>query len=539
MTRATLTTAVPDPGALDSLVARATEARVPERLLERDATLWGPPGTPEIADRLGWLDAPESAAEAADDLLELASRAREDGFTDLLLLGMGGSSLAPLVLWRWRTADPERATGGLRLRLLDSTDPDAVASVDAAVDPDRTLVVVATKSGGTVETLSLLAHFRDARPEGRRYVAITDPGSGLEQLATDAGFRQIIHGDPTIGGRYSALSPFGTVPAALLGLDVAAMAAGGRDALASLRETGIDDAGVRLGLALAALARGGRDKILVECPDPRLSWFGLWFEQLVAESTGKGGVGLLPIISPTLRPDREADDRLRLRIVCGPGDAPDDDVPTLTLDLSAADGDAMLGSAFVTCEVATAVAGWALELNPFNQPDVQAAKDAARTALDGNGRHDRRRPPALPPVDRDSILATVDGLAAPDYLAILAYLPSSNTAIALLERLREALARHTDAAITTGFGPRYLHSTGQLHKGGPARGRFLFLRHDPRAHRPIPGSPFGFGELLAAQADGDVRALTERGRATTTLTLGTDWVDGLERIIEALREDVA
>ncbi|MCK9250152.1 MAG: hypothetical protein M0P31_14400 [Solirubrobacteraceae bacterium] len=539
MTRATLTTVLPDPGPFDALVARAAEERVAERLPDGDATLWGPPGTPEVADRLGWLAAPDAALASVDDLRRLAAEVRADGFTDLLLLGMGGSSLAPLVMWRWLRASPARGGDRPRLRLLDTSDPDAVASVDAAVDPDRTLVLVATKSGSTVETLSLLAHYRDARPDGRRFVAVTDPGSELEAIATDAGFRTIIHGDPTVGGRYSALSPFGTVPAALFGLDVEAMARGGADALASVRERGVDDPGVRLGLALAALAGTGRDKVVVECHDPRLSWFGLWIEQLLAESTGKGGAGLLPVISPTLPSDLAADDRVILRIVTGgdPGSPSTDGPPTLTLDLSDEPGDGPLGTAFVVCEVATAIAGWALGINPFDQPDVQAAKDAARAALDGGD--DAPRPEEPPAAEPGAVLAAVDGLAAPEYLALLAYLPPSTAAVDLLERLRAELARRTDAAITIGFGPRYLHSTGQLHKGGPAHGRFLFLRHDPRAHRPIPGSPFGFGALLAAQADGDARALRDRGRRTHAVTLGTDWVSAFESLVTTLEQGAA
>lgn len=535
---------------VDAELRRAADERVPERLWERDDTLWGPAGQAEVADRLGWLDAPAKGLAEQTTLEDLAARIAADGYTDVVLVGMGGSSLAPEVVWHWSGPRKER----LRLRMLDSTDPDAVATVDAATEPERTLVLVSTKSGGTVETLSLFRHFWSRNPDGRAFVAVTDPGSGLEAIARAHDFRAIFHGDPQIGGRYSALSPFGTVPAALTGADLGALLHGGDRALEASKGPVDENVAVQLGAAIGALAGAGRDKLALHVQDPRLGAFGLWLEQLVAESTGKGGHGVLPVVDdpaeedggrPTVASDRQ------LLVLRGPDDDERLDatvrestaagVPVLELVV---DGAEALGTAFAVLEVATAVAGWSLGINPFDQPDVQAAKDATKQVLAEVA--DGTPIPGADEVDPAAVLAFVDGLAAPEYLAILAYLPPSRSAGAEVGRLRSALAARTDAAITTGFGPRYLHSTGQLHKGGPAVGRYLLLEHDPRAERTIPdpssddepaNPTTSFRTLFHAQSQGDLRTLTAHDRPVLRVSLGSDWPESLAALTTAIQED--
>lgn len=537
---------------VDAEVARAVEDRVPERLWARDDTLWGPAGQAEVADRLGWLDAPARGLEELPRLQELAAEVAAEGYTDAVLVGMGGSSLAPEVVWHW--SGPQH--GRLRLRMLDSTDPDAVATVDAATDAERTLVLVSTKSGGTLETVSLFRHFWSRNPEGRAFVAVTDPGSGLEAMAKAHHFRAIFHGDPEIGGRYSALSPFGTVPAALTGADVGALLQGGVEALEASKGPVPENAAVHLGAAITALAKAGRDKLVLRVQDERLAAFGLWLEQLVAESTGKQGHGVLPVVDdpdaedgggPTVAADRQL---LVLR-----GSAEDPALEAALAESAAAgvpvlelvvDGEGALGAAFAAAEVATAVVGWGLGINPFDQPDVQAAKDATKAVL-----AEVATGTSIPAADEatvESVLGFVDALGAPEYLAILAYLPPSASAAKEIGRLRTALGARTDAAITTGFGPRYLHSTGQLHKGGPAVGRFLILEHDPRTERtiPAPDSVDGAGgdelpttsfrTLFHAQSQGDLRTLSAHGRPVLRVSLGTDWLESLSTLTTQIQD---
>lgn len=535
--------------AFDAEVDRAEQERVPERLWSRDDTLWGPAGQAEVADRLGWLDAPARGLEDVARLQELAAEVAAEGYTDVVLVGMGGSSLAPEVVWH--QSGPQQ--GRLRLRMLDSTDPDAVATVDAATEPERTLVLVSTKSGGTLETVSLFRHFWSRNPDGRAFVAVTDPGSGLEAMAKAHDFRAIFHGDPEIGGRYSALSPFGTVPAALTGADLGALLQGGVDALDASKGPVRENAAVLLGAAITALARGGRDKLVLRVQDERLAAFGLWLEQLVAESTGKQGHGVLPVVDdpdaedgglPTVAADRQ------LLVLRGPGEdaaleaelaeSTAAGVPVLELVV---DGDGALGAAFAAAEVATAVVGWGLGINPFDQPDVQAAKDATKAVL-----AEVATGTSIPAADEatvESVLGFVEALGAPEYLAILAYLPPSASAAKEVGRLRSALGARTDAAITTGFGPRYLHSTGQLHKGGPAVGRYLILEHDPRAERSIPAPASedepsnpttSFRTLFHAQSQGDLRTLSAHGRPVLRVSLGSDWLETLSTLTTNIQD---
>jgi glucose-6-phosphate isomerase len=450
------------------------------------------------------------------------------GFTDALLLGMGGSSLAPEVFRR-----SYGAAGGLRLHVLDTTEPITIGAFAESLDPETTLVVVSTKSGGTIETLSLFKHFWKWSGEaGERFVAVTDPGSGLEKLATEKGFRRTFRNDAEIGGRYSALSYFGLVPAALAGVDVEGHLHGSEVAEVNCQEPGEGNSGQWLGATLGELALRGRDKVsfVVDAP---LESFGLWVEQLVAESTGKLGKGTLPIADEPLAQDagRYGDDRVFVHL--RNADAPDEaheafiagvaaaGQPTVTLRTH---GPGDLGRVFFFSEFATAVAGWALGINPFDQPNVQEAKDATARALrEGVD------------VDDGAFSDLLDGLAAPEYVAIMGYLPYDEGVDAAVHELRAALLERAGVATTFGYGPRFLHSTGQYHKGGPAQGRFLQLVHDGDADAEIPGEDFTFRRLIAAQADGDLATLRAHGRPAVRVRLAAG---DLAASIAALTEQV-
>jgi glucose-6-phosphate isomerase len=503
--------------AVARMLARAGEERVAARIWARDATLWGPAGQPEVADRLGWLDAPRVGAEQAEGLRAFAAQAAADGLTDALVLGMGGSSLAPEVL---RLSFPA-AEGALRLHVLDSTDPGAILAAERALDLERTLFVVSTKSGGTIETLSLFEHFWSLRPEGSQYVAITDPRSSLLDLAADRGFRHAFENDPDIGGRYSALSLFGLVPAALAGIDLGPLLIGAAAAAERCRAEGDDNPGVWLGAALAALAGAGHDK-LTFVVDDSIAAFGVWAEQLVAESTGKHGTGILPVADEPLgAPEAYGPDRvlLQLRHETTPDPAVDDavraiadaGVPLLVLRTG---GPEDLGASFFLAEFATAVAGWGLGINPFDQPDVQAAKDATSRVLE-------QGVPELADAGDDELRALLAG-GPPEYLATLAYLCPAPGADIAAAQLRAAVRDVTRMTTTFGYGPRYLHSTGQLHKGGPPEGRFLVVVHDGPEDVAVPGRPFSFRTLKNAQAAGDLEALRATGRPAAWLRLDGD-----------------
>jgi transaldolase/glucose-6-phosphate isomerase len=515
---------------IHELVKRAENERVARRIWSKDDTLWGPAGQPEVANRLGWLNAHDTYADAIDDLEAFAIDVAEAGYTDTVLLGMGGSSLAPEVLRRsYGGAQHER----LRLHVLDSTDPGAVLAVERAVDLSRTLFLVSTKSGGTIETISLFEHFWSLRPDGEQYVAITDPGSSLEALAAERGFRRTFRNDPDVGGRYSALTYFGLVPAALMGVDLETLLEGAAVAAeaCAVGSTVEGNSGLWLGAALGALALQGRDK-LTFVVDAKVSSFGLWVEQLVAESLGKHGKGIVPVTDEPLgeggRDGIYGDDRVfcYLRDNDDPSEAVDEQVkalaaagqPTVTLS---AGGPADLGRIFFFAEFATAVAGWALEINPFDQPDVQVAKDMTGKLLaeiEAGGSLDE---PA--DADDDALRALLEStIGSSSYVAILGFMAPSEAVDAAVVELRTAIRAATKATTTFGYGPRYLHSTGQLHKGGPPSGRFVVLTHDGPEDVEIPGKPFSFRVLKNAQAFGDLETLRTRGREAEKLRLDGD-----------------
>jgi hypothetical protein len=433
-----------------------------ERLWARDATLWT--GRDE-AQWLGWLDEP--LREPRDQMMEALGALRELEVTSCVLLGMGGSSLAPEVM--------RRVTGTQEFHVLDTTHPAAIRSLEERIDLDTTLFLVSSKSGTTLETRCQLDYFWQA---GRMFAAITDPGSQLEELARERGFVAVVWGEPTVGGRYSALSPFGLVPAALMSLDLDGLLARAVEMREACRSD--ENPGLELGLTLGSGWLEGRDKVIT--PNP--GGFGLWLEQLLAESTGKNGKGLVP--APGESP--EGPDRQSHEIkVAEPVD---------------------LGAEFYRWEFATAVAGSVLGINPFDQPNVQEAKDRTSTIL-----RERGAPTLEPEGSFDEVLA---GAGPGDYIAILAFVDPEREGE--LDPLL-ARARETGCVVTHGLGPRYLHSTGQLHKGGSPTGRFVQVVDEPGGEVAIPGRDFGFAELIRAQAAGDYAALKERGRPIVRIRL--------------------
>jgi len=515
-----------------------------------DPTLWGPAGTPEISNRLGWLTIAERMLGQIDDLEAFVASARADGLDDVVLLGMGGSSLAPEVL---RRCFDSKATGA-KLHVLDSTDAATIAAVQAAVDPARTLFIVSSKSGGTIEPLSLFAHFFALTGSGANFAAITDPGSGLEKLAHEHDFRAVFHGDPDIGGRYSALSAFGIVPAALMGVDVRALLEGAAGAW----RTGIEGleaepeptaaghasdelgAGVWLGAALSALAQEGRDKLTFMI-DPSLPGLGLWLEQLVAESTGKHGTGILPVAEePPGEPGSYGGDRVFMFITGPSAGAARASAETYaraghTVITIPARGPSDLGRLFLLSELAVAVAGWGLQINPFDQPNVQQAKDATNRVLAEY--ESTKALPEIADADDQALKALLGDAAPPGYVAIMGYVQPSEGFDEAVSELRAAIRDSTKATTTFGYGPRFLHSTGQFHKGGPKIGRFLQLLHDGDVDVEIPGHSYTFTTLKNAQAIGDLQTLRELSLPAERVRLrGDDPASALRALTTRIKE---
>ncbi|MDX6686218.1 MAG: transaldolase / glucose-6-phosphate isomerase [Baekduia sp.] len=515
---------------IDARGRRAVTEDVARRIFAKDDTLWGPAGQPEVSNRLGWLDVHDRLAAEVDDLKAFVAQARADGFTEAVVLGMGGSSLAPEVFRRSFGTHED----GLILHVLDSTDADAVRDSEAAVDLPTALFVVSSKSGGTIETLSAFHYFWERTGgNGSQFVAITDPGSGLQTLAEDRGFRRVFLNDPNIGGRYSALSYFGIVPAALLGADIGALLQSASALEAQLQEPDpAQNPGLWLGNTIGELSLEGRDKLtfLVDTP---LESFGLWVEQLIAESTGKHGKGILPVADePLAAAEAYGNDRVFvhlhddshpdvdgavLRLV-------DADQPVITIN---AHGPADLGRIMLLWEFATAVAGWVLEINPFDQPNVQSAKDKTKEVLAQD------TPPQLPEADEAALKALLDS-GPRSYLAIQGYLAPTEEFDGEVAELRAFIRDRTLMATTFGYGPRYLHSTGQLHKGGPPEGRFLQLLHEADQDLEVPGESLTFETLKRAQADGDLLVLRDHGLPAERLVLRGDPVAALRIIKENL-----
>ncbi|MBV9334452.1 MAG: bifunctional transaldolase/phosoglucose isomerase [Solirubrobacterales bacterium] len=514
-------------------VRQAVAGNVAQRVWRRDASLWGGPGVPELEDRLGWLTVSEPMLEHARDLRAFAEERRADGFTDAVLLGMGGSSLGPEVIRRSFGPIPN----GLRLTVLDSTHPDVVLGVQDSVDLERTLFVVSSKSGSTIETLSHYRYFKAlARPE--QFVVITDPESGLHRLADEDGLRRCFLNPSDIGGRYSVLSYFGLVPAALMGVNIEALLHRCQVAeqMCAHYDSSESNSGLWLGGVLGELARQGRDKLTFLISHP-IESFGLWAEQLVAESTGKQGRGILPVVDEPLgdSADVYGDDRVFVyrRNLEEPEERLDAAIeqiaaaghPTITLP---AHGPVDLGRIFFLTEFAVAVAGWALEINPFDQPNVQEAKDNTKRVLDSGS------VPSVPLAGDGELRALLSDARPPHYVAILGYVPPSADVEKAVAELRVAIRSLTGAATTFGYGPRYLHSTGQLHKGGPPTGRFLQLVAAPERDAEIPGAGYSFGTLMAAQAAGDLETLRSHGRAAERVEVEGDPAQAVRALTERI-----
>ena len=513
------------------------------RLWARDATLWT--GADE-ASWLGWLGIAEAQLGRLEHLRRVAEDARTGGFTHALLLGMGGSSLCPEVL----EETFGRIEGYPQLHVLDSTDPAQVRSIEGKVDLARTLFIVSSKSGSTLEPIIFKQYFfgrvaqaLGAGRAGSRFIAVTDPGSKMQRVAEADGFRHIFFGLPSIGGRYSALSDFGMVPAAVMGLDVARFL-GAADEMANACAARVpveENPGAALGIILGVLAKHGRDKVTL-IASPGIHDLGAWLEQLLAESTGKDGQGLIPVDrEPAGPPAVYGADRLfvYLRLATAPDTGQDAAVAALEsagqpVVRITVDDPYGLGAEFFRWEFATAVAGAVLGINAFNQPDVEASKIATRRLTD-----EYEKTGTLPPEspvrvgDRDlvaTLRAHLGKIGPGDYVAFLAYVEMTAAHEAPLQAIRRAVRDRYRVATCLGFGPRFLHSTGQAYKGGQNTGVFLQITCDDAADLPVPGQTYSFGVVKAAQARGDLQVLTERGRRVLRVHLGKDVARGLEML---------
>jgi transaldolase / glucose-6-phosphate isomerase len=526
---------------------------VAKRIWQKDATLWksDPDNIKIINNSLGWLNVADEMIGVVDDLVEFAESIRNRGFQHVMVCGMGGSSLCPEVLARTFG----QQAGFPELLVLDSTDPDVIAGFKERIDVERCLFIIASKSGSTTEP-NVFHKFwyeevRKLRDNpGDNFIAITDPGSPLVDTAKDLKFQRTFLNQSDIGGRYSALSYFGMVPAALMGLDVRRLLEGARQAAK------LDIVAVELGFVMGDNARARRDKLTFVI-DQRLETLGLWIEQLIAESTGKEGTGILPVNGEPLgSPDVYGNDRLFVSISLGKASS--------KLDTIATDGHPVvyrelndlydLGAEFFVWEFATAVAGWRLGINPFDQPNVQEAKDATKELLSAFTRHGRLQERNVIASDEsitiyggedaakaDSVAEVLRTLLATiepgDYIAFLNYIEETAETDRQFQELRTALRDNVHCATTVGYGPRFLHSTGQFHKGGPDTGVFFQIIANDAIDFAIPGEPYTFTILKQAQALGDFRALVKRGRRVIGIDLGENTLDGLARLRSILAAD--
>ena len=513
---------------LNNATREAEQTTVAERLWQKDVSLWktDEASHKQIRNSLGWLTVAGEMIGVAGELIEFAEMIRARGFRHVMVCGMGGSSLCPEVLAR--TFGPQ--SGFPELLVLDSTDPDVIARLRDQVDIERCLFVIASKSGTTTEPTVFYKYWYDevskrrANP-GENFIAITDPGSPLADTAAELGFQRTFLNQADIGGRYSALSYFGMVPAALMGIDI-------RKLLERAKET--NDA-LELGTIIGECANAGRDKLTLVI-DPRIETLGLWIEQLIAESTGKEGKGILPVAGEPLgEPSVYGDDRVFVSLSVGPITAD----TQASLHAVAAAGHPViqreltdvydLGAEFFNWEFATACAGWRLGINPFDQPNVQEAKDATRELLtefpnSGKLSDDQKL------ADDDSIRAQLESIHRGDYVAFLNYIEELPEIDRALQEIRMAVRDRTKCATTIGYGPRFLHSTGQLHKGGPNTGVFFQIEATDKHDFPVPGEPYTFSILKQAQALGDLRALTSRNRRVLRINLGDDLVTSLNHL---------
>ncbi|MFQ5485393.1 MAG: hypothetical protein ACE5DO_08695 [Desulfobacterales bacterium] len=565
-----------DQSTVDRALMEIKDKKIITRIWKHDYTVWKPDPA-EISNRLGWLHIPEKMLKMLPGIQSLVDELRREGYRHALLMGMGGSSLAPEV-FRFTFGVRE---GYLDLAVLDSTDPGAVSSFSEKLDPLKTLYIASTKSGGTVETLSFLKYFFNqtidavgTQKAGQHFIAITDPGSNLETLGNKLNFRRTFLNDPEIGGRYSALSYFGLVPAALIGADVTNLL--DRAITMAHNNEGIncpvegDNSGAWLGAIIGELALSGKDKLTLIL-SPSISHFGSWVEQLIAESTGKEGKGILPVDGETLlTPDTYADDRLFVYLRLKGNGAHDEKVqaleeaghPMVKIHLQDIYD---LGGEFFRWEIATAIAGYLLGINPFDQPNVESTKVSTRHIISAYQKEGKLPDPAPSfasrgitvfsdqPVDTlKAALTNFLSMARPgnkagvlrSYVALQAYLEPSPRTDEALRLLREKIQTQMQMATTVGYGPRFLHSTGQLHKGDGGQGLFIQFTDDIGVDVSIPQkagektSSITFGTLKLAQALGDREALLNAGRKVIHFHLGKDVDGGLMRLVEEMEKAI-
>ena len=555
--------------AVSAAIREAEKGDVMRRVWRKDAALWKSEEEHQkiIRNSLGWLNVADVLIGVEDDLVAFADRLREKGYKHVVLNGMGGSSLAPEVLRRTFG----RREGFPELLVLDSTDPDTVAEFRERVDPAQTLFVVSSKSGTTTEPLMFYRYWygevgKVKENPGENFLAVTDPGTKMEADATRDKFKRVFLNPPDIGGRYSALSYFGMVPAALMGLDIKKLLDRAERVMHACSQVvpASENPGARLGAIIGECAKAGRDKLTIVA-DPKVESFGLWVEQLIAESTGKEGKGVVPVAGePLAAPSAYGDDRLFVSIAVG---KPDSETESKLKALEAAGhpvvyrtlNDAYdLGEEFFLWEIAAAVAGWRLGINPFDQPNVQESKDATKELLDAFKRDGKLQEQAvlasgggLTVYGDEAARAALGAEGVPglfkahlgrvkpgDYVALLDYFEESEDAEGLVQQIRTHLRDATRCATTTGYGPRFLHSTGQLHKGGPDSGVFIQVTAADARDVEIPGEPFTFSTLKEAQALGDFRSLATRGRRAVRVEIGSDVTAGLRRLFEIIREAV-
>ncbi len=514
----------PAAGLIEDAVADADARGLVEQVRAGDPSAWGAHAD-AARDWTGWMRAPIEMQAEVPAINALVDQAVADGIDHVLVLGMGGSSLSPEVTRR--TFGHGR---GIELRILDSTDPVAVTRVTEGIDPARCMAITSSKSGTTAEPLAFLADVQQFLADAlgaqavRHLIAITDPGTPLATVALADGWRMVAENPADVGGRFSALTLFGLIPMAIAGVPLQPL-------LERAEQARMDPQPVRMGVALAALARAGRDKLTI-IADPGVGSFGLWAEQLVAESLGKHGEGIIPVADEPLGdPSDYGSDRVVLHVrLTGEHDADvaaigATGIPVFVMDIREP---LDIAGLYMGLEMAVATAGAELGVNPFDQPDVQAAKEAARRALAGAGvpRDDRAEP--------EDIVRAVEMLGRGDYLALLAFTTPTPEGDRIMSAIRAAIRRRTRVATTAGWGPRFLHSTGQLHKGGPDSGVFVQFLGPGSPDLPIPGQDHTFGELLRAQAIGDAQALETAGRRLVRIDLGDDPLMGLRRAAAAV-----
>jgi transaldolase/glucose-6-phosphate isomerase len=529
-------------GPVEEALERMNRERWAERINGKDGSLWSddPAKAREIEGWMGWLNVAGDISQELEQFTDLQRDLDAEGYDTAVLAGMGGSSLCPDVL---RRTFGTRA-GALDLAVLDSTDPSTIEAVESRIDLQRTVFIISSKSGGTTETLShfkyLQARVAALEPDrcGRHFIAVTDEGSGLQKIAVAEEFGWVFLNPPDIGGRYSALSYFGMVPAAVMGLDVTRLLAGGQAMGQACRvDNAADNPGLVLGATLGVAAARGRDKCTIIC-SPQVESLGMWLEQLLAESTGKEGKGIVPIEGEALgSTDRYGQDRVFVHVRVEGDDTVQDDAvaalragghPVLTVQLSTPDD---IGAEFLRWEFATASAGALLGINPFDQPNVQESKDNTIAALQrfaesGDFGVD---------VSANALEATeelLNTVKPGDYFAILAYTQPTADVDEGFQRIRAAVGDRFGVATTKGYGPRYLHSTGQLHKGGPGSGAYLMLTDQRGPELPIPDVDYGFKTLIQAQWAGDLKSLRDHRRRVAMVPMADERTATLAEILD-------